>query len=104
MCEIPKGVPLGHSTCPALDDSRDPHVYSPVLDKTNIDVLHTLHVHPICNQFWQFPLCNVYRLWQPDELHQLLLGLVKDLLHWLLKYLKARNVKDQFDNRFTSVP
>jgi hypothetical protein len=37
-------------------------------------------------------------------LHQLLLGLVKDLLHWLLKYLKARNVKDQFDNQFTSVP
>jgi len=25
-------------------------------------------------------------------------------LHWLLKYLKARNVKDQFHNRFTSVP
>jgi hypothetical protein len=37
-------------------------------------------------------------------LHQLLLGLVKDLLHWLLKYLKARNFKDQFDNRLTSVP
>ena len=46
----------------------------------------------------------MYRLWQPDELHQLLLGLFKDLLHWLLKYLKTRNVKDQFDNRFTSVP
>jgi len=55
-------------------------------------------------QFWQSPLCNVYRLWQPDELHQLLLGIDKDLLHWLLKYLKARNLKDQFDNRFTSVP
>jgi hypothetical protein len=37
-------------------------------------------------------------------MHQLLLGLVKDLLHWLCKYLKVRNVKDQFDNRFTSVP
>jgi hypothetical protein len=37
-------------------------------------------------------------------LHQLLLSLVKDLLHWLLKYLKAKNVKDQFDNQFTSVP
>jgi hypothetical protein len=37
-------------------------------------------------------------------LHQLFLGLVKDLFHWLFKYLKARNVKDQFDNRFTSVP
>jgi hypothetical protein len=51
-----------------------------------------------------YPLCNVYRLWQSDELHQLLLGLVKDLLHWLLKYLEARNLKDQFDNRITSVP
>jgi len=37
-------------------------------------------------------------------LHQLLPDLVKDLLHWLLNYLKARNVKDQFDNRFTLVP
>jgi len=37
-------------------------------------------------------------------LHQLLLGLLKDLFHWLLKYLNARKVKDQFDNRFTSVP
>jgi hypothetical protein len=37
-------------------------------------------------------------------LHQLLFGLGKDLLHWLLKYLKARKVKDQFDNRFTLVP
>jgi len=36
-------------------------------------------------------------------LHPLLLRLVKDLLHWLLKYLKAANVKNQFDNRFTSV-
>jgi len=24
-------------------------------------------------------------------------------LNWLLKYLKARNLKDQFDNRFTLV-
>jgi len=75
-----------------------------LLDETDIDVLHTPGVHPIRNQFWQYPLCNVYRLWQPDELHQLLLGLVKDLLHWLLKYLNTRNVKDEFDNRFTSVP
>jgi hypothetical protein len=60
-----------------------------LLDETNIDVMHTLGVHPIRNQFWQNPLCNVYRLSQPDELRQLLLGLVKDLLHWLFKYLKA---------------
>jgi len=33
----------------------------------------------------------------------MLLGLVEDLLHWQLKYLKARNIKNQFDNRFTLV-
>jgi hypothetical protein len=99
MCEIPKGAPMQHSTCQVLDNSRDLYVYSELLDETNNDVLHTLHVHPIHNQFWQFPLGCVYQLWQPDELHQLLLGLVKDLLNWLCKYLKARNVKDQFHNR-----
>jgi len=89
---------MGYSTCRALDNSRDQHVDSEILDETNIDVLHTLRVHPIHIQLWQFPLGNVYHHWQPDELHQLLQGLVKDLLQLLLKYLKARNVKYQFDN------
>jgi len=104
MCEIPNGAPMGHSTFQPLDNSRDQHIYSELLEDNNLDALYTLGVRPISNQFRQYPLCNVYRLWQPDELHQLLLGLVKDLLYWLLKYLKARNVKDQFDNKFTSVP
>jgi len=104
MCEIPKGAPMVHSTVRPLDNPPDQHVYLELLEESNIDVLHTLGVHQIRNQFWQYPLCNVHHLWQPDELHQLLLGLVKDLLHWLLKYLKARNVKDQFVNQFTSVP
>jgi len=104
MCEIPKGALMGHSTIGPLDNPRDQDVYSELLDKTNIDILNTLGVHPIHNLFWQYPLCIVYRLWQPNELHQLLLGLVKDFLLWLLKYLKARNLKDRFDNQFTSVP
>jgi len=104
MCEIPESAPMGHSTYRPLNNSRDQHIFSKLLEDNTLDALYTLGVHPIRNQFWQYPLCNVYRIWQPDELHQLLLGLVKDLLHWLLKYFKARNVKDQFDNRFTSVP
>jgi hypothetical protein len=70
----------------------------------NINALYPFRVCPIHNQFWQYPLRNVYRLRQPDEFHQLLLGSVKDILHQLLKYLKDRNVKDQFDNQFTLVP
>jgi len=103
MFEIPQGVPMWHSTFRALDNPSNQHYCSELLDGTNNNVADTLGVHAMRNQFWQFPLCYVYRHWQPDELHQLLLGLVKDLLHWLLKYLKARNVKDQFDKRFTSV-
>jgi hypothetical protein len=72
---------MGHSTFRPLDNPQDQHVYLELLDETNIDVLHTLGVHAIHNQFWQYSLCNVYRLSQPDELHQLLLGSVKDLLH-----------------------
>jgi hypothetical protein len=89
MCEIPNARPMGHSTFRPLGTPQDQHVYLELLDETNIDVLHTLGVHVIYNQFWQYRLCNVYRLWQPDELHQLLLSLVKDLLQWLLKFLTA---------------
>jgi len=92
---------MGHSTFRLLDISRDQDVNSHLLDKLNIDVLHTVGVHPIGNQFWQYPLCNLYCLWQPDELHQLLLGLFKDIFHRLLKYLKARNIEDQLNNRLT---
>jgi hypothetical protein len=104
MCEIPEGEPMGHSTVWPLDDSRHQHIWLELLDDNSIDALHTLGVYPIRKQFWQYPLCDVYRLWQPDELHQLLQCWVKDLLQWLLKYLKARQVKVQFDNQFTSVP
>jgi len=104
MCEILIGAPMGHSTFRPLDNSKDHHFHLELLEDIHLDALHTLGVHPIRNQFWQFSLLNVYQLWQLDELHQLLLGLVKDLLHWLLKYLKDRNVKVQFENRFTSVP
>jgi hypothetical protein len=98
MCEIPNGALMGHSAFRPLNHLRDRHIFSELLEDNDIDALRTLSVRQICNQFWQYPLCNVYRLWQPDELHQLLLGLVQDVLHWLLKYLKARNVKNRFDN------
>jgi len=99
MCEIPKGVMMGHSSSGLLDNPRAHDVDSELLDEPNLDVLHSLRVYPIRNQFGQYPPCNVYRLWHPDQSHQLLLGLVKDLLHWLPKYLKAKNVKEQFDYR-----
>jgi len=58
MCSIANGVPLGHSTCCALDISPDHHDQLQLLEDTNIDALHTDGVHTICNQFRQYPLCN----------------------------------------------
>jgi hypothetical protein len=90
MSEIPQYGSIRHSTLQPLDNSRDQYIYSELLQDINIDALNTLGVYPIRNQFWQFPLRNVDLLWQPDQLHLLLLRLVKDLLHWLFKDLKAK--------------
>jgi len=104
MCEIPKGAPMRYLTFRSLDHSEDWHVYTTFLKETRIDALHTHGVHPTCNQFWHYPLYDVYQLWLPDELHQLLLSQVQDLLHFLHKFLEVKNIKDQFDNQFTFVP
>jgi hypothetical protein len=69
MCDIPKYAPTGHSTFRPLHNSRDQHICLELIEDNNIDALHTVGVHPICNQFWQYPLFNVYRLWQLDELN-----------------------------------
>ena len=105
ICEIPKGAPMGHSGQQrTIYNLRDQETYSELLDHEQIDELMASGVRLFPNMFWHYPLCNVYRLWQPDELHQLYLGLVKDLFDWLLKYLKVRNLKDRFYKHFTSVP
>jgi hypothetical protein len=88
-CEISNCALMRHSTFRPLDNSRDQHIYSELLEDNDIDALQTLGVRLIRHQFWQYPLCNVSLRWQSNELHQLLLGLVKDLLHSLLKYLKV---------------
>ena len=104
MCELPKGGLIGHSTFQPLKNSRDQCIYSELQEDNNIHSLRILAVCPIRSQFCQYSLCNVYHLWQPDELHQLLLGSVQDLSHCLLKYLEDRIVNDQSDNLFTLVP
>lgn len=49
--EIPTGVRTRYSTFRPLDFSREQPMWLELLRDTNIDALHTLGVHPICNQF-----------------------------------------------------
>jgi hypothetical protein len=78
MCEIPQSAPMGHSSFQPLNYSRDQDIELELEEDNKIDALHTRDVHAVHNKFWQYPLGNVYWLWQHDEVHQLLRGLVND--------------------------
>ena len=69
-----------------------------------MDEFKAANLRPIANSFWDYSLCDVYRLWQPDTLYQLYPGIVKDLYKWVEEYMKMRGLKAEFDARFTSVP
>jgi hypothetical protein len=57
------------------------------------------------NNLWNYPLCNVYSLWNPDKLHLFYIGLVKTLLgNWLLPFLSRGQLRKRFNRRFISVP
>ena len=103
VCEIPKGQAMGHDIQARKFKLRSSVEYQDRLDDY-ADELKQVHLQPIPNLFWDYPLCDVYRLWQPDTLHQLYLGIVKDLFEWVTEYMKIRGTKAEFDARFTSVP
>jgi len=84
--------------------TREQHLFSELQVQTKIDIQHALGIDPIHNQLWHYPFCDLYQHWQLDKLHRLFLGSVKDILIWVQEYLNARNVKNQFDNQFISVP
>jgi hypothetical protein len=57
------------------------------------------------NNLWNYLLCNVYSLWNPDELHIFYIGLVKTILSdWLLPFLSVYQLRKRFNYRFISVP
>lgn len=102
ICEIPKGPVMGHDKPTRKFKPRSVEEYQERLG--DVDELKQVYLQPIANLIWDYPLCNVYRLWQPDTLHQLYLGIVKDLFEWVTDYMKIRGLKAEFDARFTSVP
>ncbi|KAG0125070.1 hypothetical protein HOY82DRAFT_493442, partial [Tuber indicum] len=56
------------------------------------------------NPFSRLPLCNVYRLWQPDTLHLLHLGILKMMMDWLVGYLRQWGILGLFNDDFKSIP
>jgi hypothetical protein len=74
------------------------------MEENQLDEFKEVHLQPTSNRFCDYLLCNVYRLWEPDALHQLYLRIVKDHFNWHFEYLTDRGLKAEFDAWFTSVP
>jgi hypothetical protein len=86
---------------------RDSKSYQQALERGNpedVEYLASIGLRVEENPFWGLPLCNVYRLWQPDALHLLHLGILKTMMDWLVGYLRQRGILGRFNDRFKSVP
>ena len=103
MCEISKPE-MGHETGPKIGKKRDAVHYQQLLGRDAEDELEALNVRPTNNRLWDYPLCDVYRLWQPDTLHQFYLGLAKTTIEWLMQYLERHGLMNRFNKRFKSIP
>jgi hypothetical protein len=103
MCEITKSK-MGHEKGEAKDKARSQNKYKELLKKGSVKKLDSRYVQPVYNNLWDYPICDVYQLWQPDVLHQFLLGLVKHVMEWLIWHLKDVKLLSRFDKRFKSIP
>ena len=91
VCEVPNGPAMGHERQTRKYKPRCSAEYQERLDDCT-DVLKAANLQPIANPFWDYPFCVVYRLWQPDTLHQLYRWIVKDLFEWVTEYIKMRGL------------
>jgi len=74
--------PNSSSTVGGVRES-DPKSYQQALERGNTEdaeYLTSIGLQVEENPFWRFPLCNVYRLWQPDTLHLQHLGILRTMM------------------------
>ena len=107
VCEIPR-TEMGHKPSSRVREFRGHHPmsYQQALEQGNpkdAQYLASIALRMEENPFWRFPLCNVYRLWQPDALHLLHLGILKTMMDWLVGYLRKWKILGRFNERFKSI-
>ena len=106
VCEIPKDA-MGHESgiLRTGDDypMRDKHRYQRALDSGNSQCLKEYGLQSEVNPLWDFAAGDPYRLWQPDILHLLNLGIVKTTMEWVIGYMEDCGLLDRFNLRFKSM-
>jgi len=108
ICEIPR-TEMGHEPSSRVGGVRDcdPKSYQQALERGNsedAEYLVSIGQRVEKNPFWRLPLCNVYRLWQPDALHLLHLGILQMMMDWLVGYQRQRKILGRFNDRLKSIP
>src|SRR5690554_2804261 len=66
----------------------------------SVQILDEKNLFPVPNIFWKLPMCNAYRLWQPDILHQVWIGVSATMMGWLTKWLKKHKLLARFNDRW----
>jgi len=102
ICEIPQ-TKIGHKLSIRVVGvkDRDPKSYQQALERGNsadAEYLGSIGLQVEKNSFWRFPLCNVYRLWQPEGFHLLHLGILTTIMDWLVRYLQQPKVLGRFND------
>jgi hypothetical protein len=110
VCEIPKNE-MGHESGNSRNKGdgieyprRDKAKYQRELEVGGARSLAEYGLQSEANPLWEFPACDPYKLWQPDILHLLHLGIVKVMMEWVTGYMKDHGMLDRFNERFKSMP
>jgi len=108
ICQIPQ-TEIGHELRSRVKGVRDchPKSYQQALRRGNrkyAEYLASIGLLVEKNPFWRFPLCNVYRLWQPKGLHLLHLGIGKTMMDWWVGYLRLPQILGRFNACFKLIP
>ena len=105
VCEIPKDA-MGHESGILRTDKyprRDKLRYQGALESGGPQCLKDYGLQSEENPLWDFAACDPYRLWQPDILHLLNLGIVKTTMEWVIGYMGDHGLLDRFNLRFKSM-
>ena len=102
-CEIPieeTGHENHRDRRQTIRDQEEIRKLVDINDDSALQTLDNKNVFPVPNVFWKLPMCNAYRLWQPDVLHQVWIGVSATMMGWITKWLKKHKLLARFNTRW----
>ena len=78
--------------------------YNRAHDPSAITDLAAVGLKSLYNGFWALPRVQLSEIHKPDLLHNVYLGLLKNLLNWITAFLKEHKRLDSFDEIWHSMP